>query len=276
MLILGLALFLLKTPVSAAEAGGSDSSNPGTGEGGSTPGGVIYAGVQFGTPPSSWESSDGNGCTWRPADPYDSQLGHSGPVEKTLNGIRYRLFDRACPSGWSSVWVPQITGEELGEQGANSIYGLLPAPAPGMAPPPSEGIVNVGAWIWTGTSSWRNYSVTAWVPTPTGIIWARTTARPVALRFSPGDGSFGSGPIACDGPGPQWHALLGDDTPSPCMYTYQHSSVVDPTGRFAATLSIEWAVTWQSNVGSGGSLTGATTTTALPITVREIQALVSK
>lgn len=260
------------TPTYAAEIGGGAGSSSGTG---GAAGGVIWAGVQFGRPPASLSSRDSNGCTWRPATVHDAGLGDSGTITRVTNGITYRLYYRSCPSGGALVWIPESSPPNLALQAANTIYSRLPTPRPGVAPPAHAGVVNVGMWYWTDPATWRSVSVTAWVPTPTGILWATTTARPVSLVFTPGDGSLGSGPASCTGPGTRWTAQHGDTTASSCMYTYRHSSAMHATGRYPASLGIVWQVSWTSNAGRGGSLPAHTTTASLPITVDEIQALVT-
>jgi hypothetical protein len=207
---------------------------------------------------------------------HDAGLGGSGSITRVTNGITYRLYYRSCPAGGTLVWIPETPPSTLAVQASNTIYSRLPAPQPGVAPPASAGVVNVGMWYWTDPSTWRTISVTAWVPTPTGILWATTTARPVSLVFSPGDGSLGTGSTSCTGPGTRWAAHHGDATTSPCMYTYRHASVMHSSGRYPATVGIVWQISWTSNGSRGGSLPGYTTTTSLPITVQEIQALVTR
>jgi hypothetical protein len=63
---------------------------------------------------------------------------------------------------------------------------------------------------------------------------------------------------------------------SQCMYTYRHSSVLADDGQaFRASMSIEWDVSWTSSTGASGVLAPMSTTTAAPIVVREIQAIVT-
>jgi hypothetical protein len=230
--------------------------------------------VQFSRPPSSSGGTDGNQCRWSVASLYDSGGGHSGPVERVYQGRRYRLFTRTCPSGSTLVWVPQTPPAVLASTAASTIYARLPRPVIGTAPPVGAGVVNVGMWFWTDRATWRTVSVTAWVPTPTGILWATTTARPVRLVYTSGDPS-GPATVSCTGPGTVWTPAAGDDTVSPCSYTYRHASVTHPSGRFPAALGIEWQISWRSSTGQSGVLPGYTTRVVTAVTVDEIQAIVT-
>jgi hypothetical protein len=226
--------------------------------------------VQFSQPPSG--GADANGCTWEPAETYDSGIGVTSNITKTVDGILYRLYARRCPTGTTLVWVAQVGARDLALQAANAISERLPPPRGAFAPAVDRGVVHVGMWFWTDPSSWRPVSVTAWTITPSGIISATTTATPTRLVYLPGDGS---GPVTCPGPGPVWTADVGDTAASPCMHTYRHASVTRPAGVYDAQLGIDWAISWTSNVGQGGPLPGWRTSARYPVRVDEIQALVT-
>ena len=257
----GIACLMLVLPerVEAAVGGGE-------GSGGGVTNGAIWAGVQFSRPPTSSGGGDGNGCRWAPARPHDAGIGtDAGPVTRQIDGITYVLFDRSCAGTTVGVWIPQPSPSQLGMQASNAIYSLLPLPVPQTAPPATEGVVSVGMWFWTGGSSWTERSVTAWVPTPTGVLWARTTARPARLVYSSGDGAT----VTCTGPGPVWTAAAGDSTPSPCMHTFGRA------GTYPGRLGIEWSISWVSNNGGSGTLAPYVTWAPVTVDVEEIQALVT-
>ena len=230
--------------------------------------GAIWAGVQFSSPPSSGGGGDGSGCTWRLAKPYDSGIGEDeGPVEREVDGILYRLFERSCGGSSTYIWIPAPTPGQLAQQASSALISQLPRPVPRTAPPGPQGVVNVGMWFWTDRSVWGSRSVTAWVPTPSGVLWATTTATPTGLVFASGTGGWAS----CAGPGAVWTPSAGDGRWSSCSYTYSRST----GGAVAASLGIQWSVTWSSNTGAGGSLGTHVTSSGLSVAVEEIQALVT-
>lgn len=262
--VLSIALLLtvlVGPPAALADSGGS--SDP--------PGWRIAAGVQIylggyrrSSSPYTWRQMDASSGL----DRFDRDL----PIEKVIAGVRYRLYQRIGLGSTVLVWIPQRTREQLAFDGRAYVSRLLPAPSLDAAPPLDAGIVTVGTWFWT-TTAWRPLRVTAQVPGPSGIVWATTTATPARLLIDPGDGSA---PVVCDGPGRPWLPEHGDEATSECMHTFRHSSVLAPDGRaFPAVVSIEWQVTWTSSSGAGGVLAPITTTTGVPITVREIQAIVT-
>jgi len=253
-------------PSPALAAGTMGSGN---GSGGQT-GGTITAGVQFGSPPAAKGKTDTKGCTWQPL--VELQTLTISVTEKMVNGIRYVLFYRQCPTSGLAYWVPQIPAAHLGTNAAAAVEERLPSPRVGSAPPADRVVVNVGMWLWTNPAQYQPVSVTAWVPTTAGIAWATTTATPIRLVFVSGEP--GASPMSCQGPGREWLPQYGDELASPCMYTYQHSSEITASNVFDATLSAVWSVRWTSNVGAGGSLGEYTTSTNQPITVNEIQAIV--
>lgn len=266
-----LVAALLVVPSAVEAADGS------TGSGGSS-GGTIWAGVQTGTPPNSLNGT-GNVCRWTPETAYDSTTGTGSrtPITMRLNGLRYRLFNRTCNGRRRLVWIPQVSARQLATQSSLLVYGRLPRPGFNFAPSIDDVVVKVGTWMWTNPDAWKPVTATAWIPTPTGIIWTRTTATPITMRFDTEDAvqaGGGRGNMSCLGPGVPWTPLLGDSADSPCHYTYRHASVANPGGRFAAAMSITWAISWTSNVGAGGILPPYTNSAPTTVRVRELQALV--
>lgn len=256
--------------------GVAHAADGGTGSGGSN-GGTIWAGVQTSAPPSSLNGG-GSACRWAPETAYDSSTGTGSrtPITMRLNGLRYRLFNRTCNGRRRLVWIPQLSARQLATQSSLLVYGKLPRPGFRFAPSADDVVVKVGTWIWTDPSAWKPVTATAWIPTPTGIIWTRTTAMPITMRFDTDDSVYaggGRGNTTCLGPGVPWAPLAGDTTSSPCSYSYRHASSSRPSGRFPATMSVTWAITWTSNVGAGGVLPPYTNSANLTVRVRELQAL---
>lgn len=265
----GLAIALLTAVLPATSA----SALSPTAVGGGAGGGLIWAEVQFSSPPSSGGSDDG-GCRWRPAQTYDAGIGETGDITREIGGMIQRLYERSCGGTTELIWVSQPTSGQLGAVARDVLIGRLPSPVPGTAPPPDRAIVQSGIWFWTDPVVWRSVSVTAWVPTPGGVLWARTTATPVGLVMVPGDGS--SPAVSCAGPGRVWTRPDGDEAVSPCTITYLHDSSLAPSGRHPAVVGIDWSISWTSSTGDSGALPGCRTVAAVPMKVSEIQALVTE
>lgn len=251
------------------------TSTPGAeaASGGGAADGFIWAHVQFSTPPTDGTSGPG-GCRWTPALLYDAGIGQSSEVTRTVAGVLQMLYQRSCEGTVTLIWVSQPTPGQLGQLARDALIARLTAPRPRTAPPADRAIVLSNLWFWTAPSVWRDVSVTAWVPTPTGVRWARTTARPERLVFAPG--APGIPTVACAGPGRAWTDVDGDDAVSECSVTFLHDSSLEPGGRFQGLLGIDWSISWTSNSGGSGPLPGYRTTAPLAIVVSEIQALVTE
>ena len=221
------------------------------------------------------ESED---CDWVESAVRDSGRGQTfgNEVEKTIDSISFRLYDRKCPDqNISYHWIATVGPETIARSAASIAYDLIPAPFGEFAPPARQGLINIGTWFWVSPFVWQPKSVTAWVPSPIGPIVVTTTATPYKLVFDPGDGVFGSGKKTCTGPGLKWNSMIGDNVPSPCMYTYRHSSAIKPNGLFAASTSIVWRITWRTNQGVSGVMPDVTTSSSHQMRIREFQALVT-
>ena len=259
-LILVLSITWAVTPVRADQGGGTAPS-------------TIYAGVSVYR--GGWRGT-GSSCAWEPHNAMPG--GALMPVFKNVDGIRYQLYDKRCPGPTLEyIWIPDIDHKRLSFNATAYLERILPDPSASFAPPAAKGVVKVGMWFWIDPSDWASFSVTAWVPTPSGTRWATTTARPVRLVFDPGDGGLGSGSVSCTTPGTRWKTAYGDDqrSPSGCQYTFDHSSVMAGNGSsFPAKVTIVWDVSWRSSSGAGGYSGQLRTSSSYAMRVREIQALV--
>lgn len=261
-----LTFTVMPVRVDAADGSGSGGSSNGT----------IWAGVQTGVPPSE---GSGSACTWTIETGYDSGVGEGSaePITMRIGDVDYVLYSRTCGGSSSVVWIPQLDARQLAQQASILVMNRLGAPAVHLAPPADANVVTVGTWIWVDRSWWRAVSATAWLPTPDGVVWSRATAVPTNLTFRTEDSIVDGGPIRtveCDGPGEEWSWVSGDDVVSSCSYTYRHASTSQPGGRFDASVGVDWSISWESNVGSGGALPPHTTSTPLRITVQELHALI--
>ncbi len=234
---------------------------------------TIIAGVivqQNGAPSSS------DSCQWSPSLARDSGQGAGDEVTKQVGSVSFRLYDRVCEGEATTYyWIPEISTEQIARSAASVVYDLIPAPFGEFAPPARQGLINIGTWFWVEPTVWQPKSVTAWVPTPEGPVSVTTTATPTKLVFHPGDGLRGMGDKTCTGPGQKWIDMMGDSLPSTCMYSYRHSSAVNSSGLFSASLSIIWRVAWRSSTGASGTLPNVSTGSSHQMNIREFQALVT-
>ena len=264
-LLIALSVVTLTAqPATASDGGGSTLAG--------VSGSQIMAGVTFGAPPDA-----GSSCEWSPVDTRDPGMDMFEEVRRDANGIDYRLYDYACTDESSAYhWVPEVSPDTLANQASAVVYDNIPAPWGEFAPPARRGVVNVGTWFWVNPLMWVPVRATAWVPTPSGQLIVTTTATPKKLIFDPGDGDLGNGETECTGPGIPWIEAFGDHLPSPCMYTYRHSSAGRPNEVFAASLAIRWHVTWASNTGASGSLGDVEVGASHQMVIREIHGLINR
>jgi hypothetical protein len=267
-LALGL-VSILPSPVGAetGKTGGSGSDNDEAD--------LIHAGVD--TYQGGFRGKKTNGCDYvlYIDKALLDRVAHEGAIEKRISGLRYRFFQISCPNQTDVTrWIPDPEPRDLAPDARSALAArFLPKPEVMMAPKPDRGIVKLGEWFWTTTPFVvpdDRYSATAAVP-QTGL-WAKTTAVPVSLTFYPGDGNE---PMTCIGPGQPWRSEYGDELPTECMYTYNHSSSVAPNHMyFEAALEVTWTVSWTSSTGDGGTLADLHTITPFNHTVKELQAII--
>jgi hypothetical protein len=190
----------------------------------------------------------------------------AGPVWPPVEGEPYFLY---CFDGTDLVY-----GELLAYDPGNPFGTLasaeqardlaleqleLPEPAIALAPPAGDLLVGLPSWYWIDTP-W-----TAQVTSATlGGVTATVTAEPVSLTFDPGDGAS---PFACDGPGVPWSP--GRDGEPPCGHLYLHH------GDYTVAAEMTWTVTWTATTGLGGPLPDLVTASAIPTTVREVEAVIT-
>jgi hypothetical protein len=193
-----------------------------------------------------------------------------------IDEVVYHAFTRSCTDAYGFVqtentWVAdRQTPEQLAQLAYDEVVRQLPRPQPGFAPPPANGVVQVGTWFWADAGSWRPVSATAAIPDLSSTV----TAVPVALTFDPGDGGLGSGAVTCAGPGPVWTTSIGDEAVSPCQYTYRHSSAMSPSGTWHTSMTVTWDVSFSASNGASASLGQLTTSSSTDLQVGELQAVI--
>lgn len=263
VLVALVAVFLAptgRTGLRAAEGGGSAADDTVTAE--------VRDGAQRGS----------SVCRWRPVTAVDPQSGSTleRPVTRSSNGESETLYQRTCSDradndSWYQ-WVRDSTSQRVVDRASASASERITRLLFRTAPPADLNVVNVGTWFWVPRTVWKPVSATAYVTLPYGVFTVTVTATPSRLRFDPGDGRDA---VWCSGPGRPWTTGLGDRARSDCMHTYRHSSDSQPRGRYPAHTSVEWTVKVSSNFGLAFPLPPLRTGLSTPVTVRELQAVLS-
>lgn len=141
---------------------------------------------------------------------------------------------------------------------AESVRIVPKAPVLRTNPATGRHLVNLEAWFWAET--WDGVEATA------GDVSVTVSAEPRALVVDPGDGS---GPFTCTGPQPAYDSTKPARAQSSnCTHTYTRA------GRYTATATIVYDVSFSSNVGVGGDLGTIEPDSTTSIVVHESQALV--
>lgn len=229
--------------------------------------------VEAGDPGDEGEETTGTGdenCEWRVIISDDWEYGVYEPDGRRLYSETGRWLERWCDGEQQMVGglglVPEGGAVDVGALAA-SARESVPISAPPMATSPPadrELYTQVQTWLWVDEDWWTPYSATA----NAGRVSATVTARPVMADWTMGDG----GSTACAGPGVEWHRGM-DDSETYCSYVYRRSSSGEAEGTYALSVTVEFEVTWESNVGSGGSLSAVTRSATRQVTVGEIQAI---
>jgi len=231
---------LLHQPTAAFAAGsGSGSSTEDT----------ITAEATLEVPPQAATDT----CTWRVVTSITKTPGpSSGPITvRTRNGVRETLYAKYCDDISTYHWISDNTAPRAAMKANDKVSQLIPMLYARTAPDAAHQVVNVGTWFWVPKTMWRPISVTAYVVAGQAVIRITTTATPINVVYSPGDGNE---PAICRGPGTPWSASNGDHETSSCMYTYRSASHTQPSGVYKSKTSVEWKITWTSNLGARGNL----------------------
>jgi hypothetical protein len=140
---------------------------------------------------------------------------------------------------------PGVTPQELLQIALGEMH--VPAPDPATAPPRGkDGLVGLPEWFWIPRPAWHSVTVTVSV----GPVWARATAAPGRMSFSPGAGLAAA---SCTGPGTAYNPKLAASAQhTACSYTYDQSSDGQPGNAYQASLSVTWRITWTGSGGAGG------------------------
>ena len=211
-------------------------------------------------------------CTWRVVTSITKTPGpSSGPITvRTRNGVRETLYAKYCVGVSTYHWISDHTAAHAAEKANDKVSQLIPKLLARTAPDAAHQVVNIGTWFWVPKLVWKPVSVTAYIVAGEAVIRVTTTATPTNVVYSPGDGND---PVICRGPGTPWNSSHGDNDTSPCMYTYTSASHTQPSGVYKSKTSIEWKITWTSNLGVRGTLGTVRLGLNSNVRVLEMQAL---
>jgi hypothetical protein len=218
-------------------------------------------------------------CTFSPpltsADA--AQLGLPWPPPK---GDVYEYM--TCPGGGplGFTFTVQLVGTATGRPAIRPVNLLqtamaslvLPTLSPATAPPRgTDGLVGLPEWFWVPRSAWQPVSAHV----SAGPVWLTATAAPAGLTISPGGGlpSF-----SCAGHGTPYDPRLPAGAQhSACSYIYAQPSITQPGGKYQASVTVIWKITWAGSDGSAGVVTnGMTVTVPVAIPIAQSEALVTR
>lgn len=219
--------------------------------------------------------SDTNGsvaCTWAQFTGVDPRTGRftEDAVRRTRNGRSEVLYERLCGTSRTMHWIAEDVPKRVLRVAEDRASDIIPRLLLQTAPPIDKQVVTVGTWFWVPRVVWKPLTVVASVPTSVGPVTVAVTATPTHLIYSPGDGGDAT---MCEGPGRPWMPHLGDRASTDCMHTHDRPSHVRENGTFPARMSVQWKVTWKSNLGVSGRLPNVRLGLGRTARVLELQAL---
>jgi hypothetical protein len=170
------------------------------------------------------------------------------------------------PAAATVAAAPQIDIMTIVRQ----VYAEVPLvlPVPHTSPPvDADQLVGFPMWMWVDEGVWRTFDAHASV----AGITVTVVAEPKSLRWSMGDGTV----VSCAGPGTAWVEGGGGDQRSECSHIYQYVSAHQPDGRYHASVTVTWSVTWSASTGEAGTLPDASRSAGFDLNVVERQAVIT-
>jgi hypothetical protein len=133
----------------------------------------------------------------------------------------------------TAAGAPPVTPQEV----LAIVEGLFRVPALTAQTAPAigrDGLVGLPEWYWI-PRGYRTRSLTKTL----GGVSATITATPEGLTFDPGGGLAGT---TCPGAGVPYSAAASSQ--GACTYTYDQSSATQEGGAYAASVTVNWRVSW--------------------------------
>jgi len=206
-----------------------------------------------------------------------ADLGVDGDATLDLGGVPHVPHTYICrDSSGATVesgfrWVESVDKPALIQQAVSRI--TVPSPNVSFNPRGETGfpaLAGLPTWFWMDRSQYE--SVLSGEAAVTGLS-VRAEARAKTLRFQPGDGDLGTGPVECPAPGLPWEPGAETVNPTGCAYTYRWATrpIRAP---WAASTTALWEVTWTASDGTSGTLDSLLESTApSTLDVAELQAV---
>ena len=169
----------------------------------------------------------------------------------------------------NATGAPAVTPQQLAQIAIGEL--ILPTLQPATAPPRGkDGLVGLPEWFWIPATEWAPVSKTV----TAGPVWARATATPVKIAFTPGVGMSG---VTCAGPGTAYQPSVPLSAQhTDCSFTYTQPSAGQPNNMYAAAVIVYWNVSWVGSGGAGGVVaTGRPVSTPMSLPVAAGEALVT-
>ena len=260
---LALVCLLVAAPTRAWADGGTDA----------TGGGASNPTIGVSSPGSSGGGSEHRGGGIVKCYYQDASLSSGGSPEviSPEPGKRYYLvcFDAASKLVYAAfVNYDPATAAVDPATLARQAWSELPLVFPAAQTSPETGrpqYVGLATWLWVDPGSWRPLTATAQVP---GLS-ATVTATPSRVEWDMGDGRVET----CGAGTPYDNSRAARDQSTNCSHTFTDASSTRSDGRFHATATMWWTVTWVASDGSSGTLPAAFRSTRFDLVVDEIQAL---
>lgn len=272
VLVVGLAAITLIAPRAGAALADEEGTAGGTGSAYIDSGGnpTAEATTSAGTSGSASTSGAANVCTWKLLTADDTKTAMYDANGKRLYSPTGRWYQKVCNGSPvevnGSFAVPESQAVDpvvLAQRARQSV--AIPDPPLATSPPADRRLyTRVPTWLWIDPAWWRGYTATA----AAGAVSSTVVARPLRAIWTMGDGNQ----VTCDGPGTVWRSGMSD-AQSSCSYVYKNASAGSARARFTMTVEVQFAVSWTSNAGPGGTLPSVSRSAARSVEVGEIQAV---
>jgi hypothetical protein len=174
---------------------------------------------------------------------------------------------RATPAA-AAPPAPVPRGPSI-EEIVRQVYAEVPLvlPQPHTAPPvDADQLVGFPVWMWVDGEVWRDFEAHAAV----AGVSVSVVAHPKQVAWTMGDGAT----VVCRGPGTAWDPADPHQQRTDCSHIYQFVSAGKPSGRYQATVTVTWSISWSASTGQSGVLPDASRTTAFSLHVVERQAVI--